>query len=204
MASALDDLLGAGSPPIGQRSAPLDAPAEGLAELLHRRDGFYAFESALHVLPAHSVGEHLGLDAWNSPELWRSSYDDLTDAWCFFAEDIFGGQFAIGSDGISTFDPETGDFERLASDVEGWAAAVFSDYEVLTGYPLAHEWQGRNGALPAGQRLLPKVPFVLGGEFSVDNLYAADAVVGLRYRGELSKQLQQHPDGTPITFRVVE
>ena len=35
----------------------------------------------------------------------------------FFAEDVFGGQFCLRSDGVYTFDPETGDFDKLASSI---------------------------------------------------------------------------------------
>lgn len=80
----------------------------------------------------------------------------------FFAEDVFGGRFCIKNSKVYTFDPETGSLEYLADDIESWAQILLSDYEVLTGYPLAHQWQKQNGQLAAGKRLLPKVPFVLG------------------------------------------
>src|SRR5690349_9916776 len=65
-----------------------------LAELLSQRNGFYAFESALHVL---GVGENVlgrSLDVWNSGTSWRADYGGLARGFTFFAEDIFGAQFA--------------------------------------------------------------------------------------------------------------
>lgn len=62
----------------------------------------------------------------------------------------------------------------------------------------------RHGVLVEGQRLVPKLPFVAGGEFEVDNLYAADAVEGMRARGNLAVQIRDLPDGAQISYRIVE
>jgi hypothetical protein len=44
------------------------------------------------------------------------------------------------------------------------ASSLLNDYAFLTGHPLIHQWQVKNGALPAGSRLILKIPFVLGGK----------------------------------------
>lgn len=174
-----------------------------LAAMLGRVNGFYAFESALHVFPS-GASESMSLELWNDADLWRRDYDDLTDGLVFFAEDVFGVQFVFCDAGVGTFDPETGDVEVIARDLEAWAAVVLGDAEALTGYPLAHEWQVRHGALIEGQRLVPKQPFVTGGAFEIGNLYAADGVEGMRARGNLAAQIRDLPDGTTIRYRIVE
>jgi hypothetical protein len=174
-----------------------------LAAMLGRLNGFYAFESALHVLPSGTT-ERMNLELWNDPDLWRRDYDDMTDGLLFFAEDVFGGQFVLLDAGVGTFDPETGDVEVIAGDLVSWAAALLRDGELLTGHPIAHEWQVRRGALVEGQRLVPKRPFVTGGAFDIDNLCAADAAEGMRSRGSLAVQIRDLPDGTKITYRIVE
>src|SRR5215831_3621378 len=63
-----------------------------LDTLLHQCNGFYAFESALHVFPAAAHLENtkeIPLNRWNSFELWRFEYGDLADRMLFFAEDAF-------------------------------------------------------------------------------------------------------------------
>ena len=90
----------------------------------------------------------------------------MAEGLLFFAEDAFGGQFALRDEHVVTFDPETGEAQALASSIEDWADQLLADFEFLTGQPLAHDWQARNGALPPGERLVPKVPFVLGGEYA--------------------------------------
>lgn len=174
-----------------------------LSALLNQRNGFYALESALHIFPSRSNQQELGLDVWNKGGLWRADYNGMADGCLFFAEDIFGGQFCIKEGGIYSFDPETGALEYIASDLEGWAEAIVTDYDVLTGYPLAHDWQSKNGAIPSGRRLLPKVPFVVGGEYSLDNLYLGESVEGMKLRASIANQIKNLPDGAQIKLDVV-
>ncbi|WP_208457844.1 NucA/NucB deoxyribonuclease domain-containing protein [Burkholderia sp. BCC0405] len=177
----------------------IGAVSKDLLALLERKNGFYAFESALHVLPSHSIGDEIGVVEWNAPDLWVGAYQDLAEGAVFFAEDIFGGQFCIRADGVYSFDPETANFEHLAHDLEGWAKLILEDCEYITGYPLAHEWQKSEGMLTLGARLVPKIPFVTGGNFSVDNLYAANAVEAMRIRANLAIQIKGLPDGEKNT-----
>jgi hypothetical protein len=204
----LDVLLSAASGPLG--GTPGDGVVEFagrhgslLAAMLGRSNGFFAFESALHVFPS-GLSDSMSLELWNDADLWRRDYDDLTDGLVFFAEDVFGGQFVLADAGVGTFDPETGDVAVIAADLHSWSAALLDDYESLTGYPLAHEWQTRHGALVEGQRLVPEVPFVAGGAFDIDNLHAADAVEGMRVRGNLARQIRDLPDGARISYRIIE
>jgi len=176
--------------------------AEEILVVLRRRNGFYAFEGALHVFPSESSQNETGLSDWNHTDLWRSGYKGLADSGVFFAEDIFGGQFCIKDDKIYIFDPETGSLEYLAADIESWAQMVLNDYEVLTGYPLAHQWQKRNGPIAAGMRLLPKIPFVMGGEFSLDNLYVVNAIEGMRLRADIADKIKSLPNGTQVKYSL--
>ena len=173
-----------------------------LLEMLYKRNGFYALESALHVFPTHSSKDEIGICEWNENTLWRSAYKGFADGCLFFAEDIFGGQFCIKDSKIYIFDPETGLLDYLADDIESWAKLVINDYEVLTGYSLAHKWQKQYGLLPAGKRLLPKVPFVMGGEFVLDNLYLVDAVEGMKFRANIACQIKDLPDGSQVRFNI--
>lgn len=210
MKERLERLVSLGSEMLVREGARLDDAVEEsarfaeLAELLRRKNGFYAFESALHVFPSHSTDAVTGLDVWNAPDCWRDAYDDLCEGCFFFAEDVFGGQFCIRDDRICSFDPETGDVEPMADGLEGWAARVLEDYPVLTGYPLAHQWQVAHGPLEMGKRLVPKLPFVGGGDFTLENLYVLDAREAMRQRGELAVQIRDLPDGATIRFEVVD
>jgi len=208
--SAMDQLLSIASEPIGPAtgagSAPILADRRDrgleLLEALRARNGFYAFLSALHVFPLGKAGGERDLESWNGETLWRDAYAHLAAGCFFFAEDIFGGQFCIKDGAVFVFDPETGEQTRSGGTLEEWAQHVLLEHDVLCGTPLAREWQERYGALPPGRRLIPKMPFVLGGDFAVENLYVGDPVDAMRFRGAVAKQLRSLPDGATIQLKV--
>lgn len=169
--------------------------------MLTAKNGFYAFAAALHVLPSACSNHVTDTERWNSQSLWKNGYEGLGDYW-FFAEDAFGEQFGLHTDGIYRFDPETADIQLFAESLEGWARKLLENYEVETGYPLCSQWQALNGALPLGKRLVPKTPFILGGEFSVSNLYALDSVEAMHYRADIWNQIKDLPEGTKLKLRV--
>lgn len=170
--------------------------------MLEKLNGFTAFEGSL-LVRGMGPGPN-GLAAWNAADGWRESYSGMADGLFFFAEDAFGGQFALVGDTVFTFEPETGESQPLAESLEEWASLVLTDYEFLTGYPVACEWQAIHGPIPEGMRLIPKIPFILGGEFDVANLYALDSVTGMRLRADIARQIRDLPDGAAVEFRVLD
>jgi len=161
-------LLTVASDALGQQShrpAGSSRLAAELSELLEARNGFYAFESALHVFPVEPASTET-LETWNAADGWRAAYGGMAKGLLFFAEDVFGGQFALRGDDVCTFDPETGDLARMATSLEDWAGQVLDRYSVLTGHPLAHDWQIAHSPLEPGKRLVPTVPFVIGATTS--------------------------------------
>jgi len=175
-----------------------------LANFLRQKNGFYAFESALHLFPACRAERIMNLEKWNNPKLWIEYYDDTAMDILLFAEGILGDQFGVKDGEIVRFEAETGLIESVAASLEEWAALILNDYKYQTGYPLAHEWQKAHGPLPTGQRLVAIMPFVLGGSFDVSNLFALDAAKAMRYHGELALQIRHAPDGTKIKFEIRE
>jgi hypothetical protein len=175
-----------------------------LLHLLRSKNGFYAFESALHVFPAASFENEMTLSRWNSFGLWRHEYGELADRKLFFAEDAFGNQFCLHGGNVCSFDAETGATETLGEALDDWAKRVLADYEILTGQPLLHRWQAKHGGLPRGTRLMPKVPFVLGGEYALSNLCTIAAVSGMKTRGNLARQIKGLPNGAQVEFRIIE
>lgn len=212
--TSLEKLISIGSPPLAAKpTSTLSNTIEGLEArlgevdfMLAQKNGFYAFEGALHVFPeqAGDVNPHeVTLAEWNDRNLWRVEYENLTEGLFFFAEDIFGVQFSIQQDCIVSFDPESGEIKRIAGDVEEWAGVILCDFRLLTGFPIAHDWQQQNGALQSGKRLLPKIPFILGGQYESSNLVAVDAVEGMRYRGQLWRQIRDLPDGAQVRLKAL-
>ena len=212
MARGIETLLSIASPPLGRRLTSIPTLVadqagrlgEALATLLLERNGFFAFESALHVFPFGGVQVGNDLLQWNSQDLWRYAYPESAGNHLFFAEDVFGEQFSIAEQIVWRFNPETGEASAFATSMDDWADRIMEDSDAETGYPLAHQWQELFGPLRLGCRLIPKLPFVAGGEFDVQNLYEADAVRGMLVRGSIAQQIRELPDGTSIQLEVID
>ena len=204
---SVSKLLSIASPPI---CAPEDCKdilrkygelGEQLCQVLMARNGFFAFESALLVRPLRSSNNPLGICEWNAFDRWKKSYTAEVNAFCF-AEDIFGIQFCVSDDAICTFDPETGAIDYLCHSIAEWARMVIQDPNLRTGYPLAHAWQLMRGPLRPGERLLPKVPFVLGGKFELENLYSLTDIDGMSFRASIANQIRDLPDGSQVILKM--
>jgi len=195
LAKHFDDISGTLKPEISSKFPDYVA-------LLRMRNGFYGFELALHVFPVTFGQEDFNVFSWNKENLWRERYDGMTDGHFFFAEDAFGGQFSLKKDGIFSFDPETGQSQKICENISQWCDAILGDYDFLTGYSLMHQWQATHGNIKPDQRLVPIIPFVLGGEFSVENLRVEQAVTAMRARGSIAVQIRDVPDGGTIKLNV--
>ena len=159
-------------------------------------NGLIACEGALLIRPLNPVVEIYDLEEWNRKPLWKDKYSfiDLAPV-CFFAENAFGEQWGVIDDKIVFFDPETGELSLFAENIDDWAKIILDDYEYHTAWPLMHDWQVDNGAIGYGYRLIPIKPFVMEGEFAVDNLHSVKDVDGMLYRGDIAVQLYNSEHG---------
>jgi hypothetical protein len=174
-----------------------------LFSMLQGKNGFYAFESALHIFPIRCDStDETDLETWNSDTLWRNSYRDLAQGLLFFAEDIFQDQFCLSMQSIVRFKAETGESVFMADSLENWADLILSNYRLETGWPFIHEWQSQHGPLPRGKRLMAKRPFFLGGEYSPANFWAGDSLEGMRFKADLAMQTRNLPDGSKIRLHI--
>lgn len=174
-----------------------------LCRFLSRANGLFAFESALMIRPlVHENNVHSVFE-WNDHSLWKSCYgDDRTLNTLFFAEDAFGCQFGFFEDHVCFFDPETGEFDPLCKSFDEWCELIISNYNQYTGYELMHQWQSKNGPIMPGFRLCPKLPFVLGGRYEVDNLYSIRELDGILFRADIAIQLRGVPDGAKVKIVI--
>ncbi len=178
---------------------------EELQYLLSEKNGFYAFESALHVFPyeLNGFGDQ-DLVRWNSRETWKSSYGPEIESIFCFAEDLFGYQFCSNGKSVNRFDPETGDTQYLCDSVDDWARLIISDCNVQTGFPVALKWKEQKGSLQPGKRLLPIFPFITDqGSYEISNLYEIEAVAGMLSRASFARQIKHLPDKTIIKMDVI-
>jgi hypothetical protein len=113
-------------------------------------------------------------------------------------------QYCLSASGVLRFNAETGGTKLMADSLENWANIILRDYDHETGWRFASRWQVENGPFPPGKRLMPKIPFFLGGAHSMENLWAGDAVEGMRFKADLAMQTRNSPDGTQIRIVLAE
>lgn len=173
-----------------------------LAAVLEARNGFMAFDGALHVFPAGPTAWNLHLASVNDPEGWRREFWHRCEGMVFFASNAFGDLYGLKGDEVIRFDPETGADAVFAADLAGWADRILDDWRLETGYEAMAAWQDRNGAVDEGLRLMPTQPFAFGGSNALENLRAVPLLEGLAMRGSVATQTRNLPDGAKVRIEV--
>lgn len=187
----------AGIPP---EAAELEADPD-LDAFLRGRNGLYAFSRALHIFGADPSRPFHDLDARNRPGAWRPAYGAVIEGIWFFAEDVFGNLFGLRNREALFLDPETANLDKVGEGFRGWAEYLVSDLDYATGGGLAKAFADGNGPIAFENRLSPKKPFLLGGEFSVGNLLPLPWEKNLGIKAELYSQTKDLPEGASIEIR---
>lgn len=164
----------------GLRQRPRTAP---LADILSSRDGFVAFGRLIFRATSDVItgdGSLRGILSWNRASTWTEGYPDLLPA-TWFACDHFGVQFGIARDGrVLALDPETGVVETAATSLGRWLELQVGTRGNGPRADLEFHWEAANGSLGIGERLVPEVAFILGGEVSVANLRVYEETMAMR------------------------
>jgi hypothetical protein len=169
--------------------------------LVNLNDGLSIFQRSIIVFPKSVVGEICSVAQWNSAECWRHRYMIDTET-IFFAEDVFSNQFCTDGTSIFQFDPESGNFDTMASTLEEWARKLCEDSEFYSGSSILQQWEEAVGPLSSKNRLVAKQPFIMGGSYSLSNLMSMDRFSAMDYHGELYQKIKDLPDGSKVVFDV--
>jgi hypothetical protein len=164
-----------------------------IAALYPACTGFSAFDQALLVLPPD----------WHVRLGKEQSVADLLGEYStgrVFALDLFGGLFVAAADRILRVNPETREAEEHSADAEEWAMKILEAPNFETGWELAMNWQRDNRLLHSYERLLPRQPFVLGGEYDVGNLVPRDLKEALSLYARLSARVEALEDGEAVAI----
>jgi hypothetical protein len=139
----------------------------------------------------------------NVNNVLKTEFNFLFDGLFSFAQDIFGNQFAFNIDNgdIIFFNIETGAKEILAKGFREWLNILLADLEYYTGMSYENEWK-QNYSIALNERLQPKIPFVIGGDYSVDNFYVNNYPAYLLYNADISKQIFNLKDGEKVQLKI--
>lgn len=168
-----------------------------IKELYSDINGFIAFEGALLCLPI-GIDADIEIMKFNTNRSWKAAYSEGVQDTLFFAADIFCHLFGLYKGGIVKFNPESGILEKHSSNIEEWASLILSDYDYETGWSLAKNWQLENRLINIGERLLPKVPFSIGGEYEVSNLTDIDLNEAMNQYSKLFAQVKNIEKGEAV------
>jgi len=168
-------------------------------ELIENHNGLYAFDRALHIFGfSEMLGFH-DIKTRNLPMEWRLLYGNAVDGLIFFAEEVFGNLFAYDNSGnIVLLNVESAEIELVLEDFDEWMEYITEDIDYTTGKVLAQEWAASNGQIPFGSHLCPKKPFIIGGEYEIDNLYVLSWEKSLLFKADIARQIRDLPDGTDV------
>ena len=84
---------------------------------------------------------------------------------------------------------------------------LFQDEEFLedwTMHPLVAQAYAKLGALPRDRCYCLKIPDVLGGGYSVENMGTINRAEVLLVSGELAEQIKDMPDGIKVRISIVD
>ncbi|MFM8899899.1 MAG: hypothetical protein ACKOF9_08120 [Burkholderiales bacterium] len=173
--------------------------ADLLSQLVNvylERNGFFAFESSLWFYDYELMKTINNIDC-------LKLYEEQRRERIFFASDALATQFFIDKEKIGSLDLETGEESIISKSFESWATEVLSDPDFLLGYPLMRDWQQENGKIKNSCRLAPITPFILGGNYSVENLVELDITELIEFKSNLYSQISNLPPGSQVEWKLV-
>lgn len=169
--------------------------------LLFKRNGFMAFGGALRIFPyvVKKDKKHRDLVSWNEFMLWKYMYGDALKNKICFAENFLGDQFCYSKNGVEVFEIDTKQSTHLSNSIDELGDVFFSDDNNIF-VELFAECQEKYGIIDSETHLCPLKPFILGGEYLVDNFRPLNCIESIKSRAELANQLADLDEGTPVSI----
>lgn len=170
--------------------------------ILESNNGGYFYEQSLHIYSYSHRFDFNDIEYVNA--LLKQEYGEIINGLLAFGEDVFGNQFCfdtINNNTIIFFDSETGEKTVIATGFINWVQVLQDRLEYYTGINILREWN-LNSPLEINQRLFPKKPFVMGGDFTVNNLYSAAFPSYIKAYANIARQIYNLPEGTPVKLVI--
>lgn len=136
--------------------------------------------------------------------LLDKEYGQIFNDLVSFGQDVFGNQFCFETltKRIVLFNVETGEREQIAQNFIVWIKVLSAEIDYYSGKVLLRKWQSLGNELLSNQRLCPKIPFVAGGVYSEDNLYAGTYPAYLKAYANIARQVFGMKDGIKIQLKI--
>ena len=120
----------------------------------------------------------------------------------FFAEDVFGNQFAFDNEKVVYFNAETGRATTFANSFVEWLSVILEDPVDTLQLMLFKAWTDMGEHLKPSEHLCPVYPFITKSDPPLKELYRIDSVEDMSYKGNFAYQIKDLPDGAQIKIKV--
>lgn len=184
-----------------QTRASLDLGIKDVGYLEFLNSGFSGlyFSNALHLY-GESSNEYHDINSVN--RRFKSVFNFIIEELYCFGCDLFGNQFCFRDHEIVFFNIESGTSEFVAKNFKEWVDVLLADYNYYTGEQILQEWESLMLPLNSEERLVPIKPFIIGGEYSPNNMKTLDFYKTLEYNGSIARQIFNLPEGTEIQLQT--
>lgn len=168
-----------------------------------KTNGGFFFDNSLHLYGSCTKPEYHSIESINN--FIHNEFKELTNGLLFFGQDIFGNQFGFDKSGIVLFNIETGEKEFIAKNFMKWIEAIYCDVDFFTGQKIIKQWKAKKQEIfMYDQRLCPKKPFVIGGEYEIINLYSQRFPLYISSNANIANQIHNLADGTDVKIITTE
>lgn len=199
--SNLDDQFDPGAAPKGSLNKLTERIKDkDYLEFIVELNGGFFFHKGLHLYGLSESNFH---DFFVVNESISKYYSAIAKGLKSIGQDVFGNQFMVSdSDQYFFVNIETGEIEQMANTFLDWVEVLKSDLDFYTGERIATAWELLHGSFPYDERLCPKMPFVVGGEFETNNLYSVKFDRYLDINSNIAKQVYNLPEGQQIRIKT--
>ncbi len=121
-----------------------------------------------------------------------------------FAIDAFGDVFVKHEGGVLRVSTETGEADDTWVDLACWVKDLVDNPDVVAGQRFLAAWEALNGRIPSGHRLTPRMPFVFGGPYAVDNIVSLPIEDILNFRAHIAREIHDLPDGARVLIETTD
>lgn len=171
-----------------------------LTLIAEESNGGYFFNNSLHLYGYCDKPEHHSINHVN--QTLKKEYGEIMGNLFCFGQDVFGNQFAFENEKVLSFNIETGEKTLLADNFESWLEVLLNDLEYLTGENFTRDF--RENQELQDHRFSPKVPFIVGGEYSQENFYLESYPKYIEINSNIARQVYDLPEGAKIKIKITE
>lgn len=174
----------------------------GYSEFLKRYNGGYFFQGALHLYGFDAANDWHDILQINA--MVQKAYDtfNFSKAIYCFGCDLFFNQYGFNEGNVVMLDIYSGELTIVAPSFDEWVALLEIEGDYYSGYSLLDKWTLKRGKLEKGERLAATIPFVVGGEYKIENLHALRQDKLLDFASFFANEIKDLPDGSKILSRT--